>query len=328
MFKDITRTFSYTALDAAAEKAGLVQNKLSVSLIKNGKNSGKASEDDSIEKSDILFLYQPDAMTLLTFSSRQGEIVETLVLAKEKNYAIATLSDEMVSIKSVGSDELLDFFRAAMQIKERMDQHKIVEMNLNEWIAWSCMMDTIKRIDLESRVLHAPLAFEITEEQLKEEFEIASAYVDRRWLLPFMLDTFSQDLEINVKKGIKGLVTKKYFSVEKDGNLTLTDEGSNLLTALSDWQIVLAGKSLFQHQGKLALLDVAFIRTKESLWYIDPLEEGVLKTIEEKQALDAFLTLTATGEPADLQETVKFCKYCGTEVSPVGRFCKNCGKPI
>lgn len=358
MLKQETVTISKEAALGAAQQLGIEPNRLS-SLLDIFKASGKKSVGgkDLVEGRQELLrrLAQPYNISFLSSVLQDETFFFTTILTGKDDYAFYGAEGDDIRLKPAESDEISLLVRDIIGAAGVHKTNTVLSLSRNGLLSLACLLDVIRRRKLENLILHVVGSEPIEIRDLENELAIAQENRDMRWLTPFFLNAFNMKSPFDFKKGLGELSDMGIAKLQKNA-ITLHDEKSGWLDMLGGKKSILGINSMFYHQDSLQLLSAAFLRAGEYLYYIEGGEQVTWASIDENQLEEAILTLIAPGdnpgstaakpEPAvaELAETVntsddegsepaakpspKFCKYCGTPLTPGGKFCRSCGKPV
>lgn len=356
MLKQDTVILSKEAAIGALKQLGIESNRLS-ELLDISKASGKkpSGAQGLIDGQQELLrrLAQPYNISFLSSVLQDESFFFTTILTGKDDYAFYGAEGDDIRLKPAESDEISLLVRDIIGAAGVHKTNTALSLSRNGLLSLACLLDVIRRRKLENLILHVVGSEPIEIRDLENELAIARENRDMRWMTPFFMESFNMKGPFDFQKGLRELSDMGVVKLQKNA-ITVQDEKSGWLDVLGEKKSILGINSMFYHQDALQLLSVTFLRAGEYLYYIEGGEQVTWASIDENQLKEAVLTLIAPGDnpgsitvgakptvaaeaaKADKTQALapsaesapKFCKHCGTALTPGGKFCRNCGKPI
>ncbi|AHM56333.1 hypothetical protein EAL2_c10350 [Peptoclostridium acidaminophilum DSM 3953] len=354
MLKQETVILSKEAALAAAQQLGIEPNRLSKLLDiseASGKNSKGGQGLGDGQKEQVRWLAQPYSISFLSAALQDENLFFTTILAGEEDYAFYGDEGDNIRLKPATANEVSLLARDLIGAAGVQKTNTALSLSKDGLVSLTCLLDVLKRRELENLILHVVGSEPIEMSDLEDELAIARENRDIRWLTPFFLDVFDMKSPFDLKRGLSELSNMGIVKLQKNA-VEVQEEMSGWLGMLSGRKSLLGISSIFYHNAALQLLSAAFLRVGDYLYCIEGGEKTTWVSIDEKQLKETVMTLIAPGEnpgglnakeeqvmsaePAVAVEATepaakpspKFCKYCGTPLAPGGKFCRSCGKPV
>ena len=263
------------------------------------------------------------------------------VLRDEKDAAyVGSEADDLIIIAKEPDDIMVELASYLGEVKDtpRIKQ----ELSLDALIALLAIVDSLRRIHLRNILNPDQTSFDLNLETISDEFTLAMNANDLRWLAPFVQDLRYEAKKMDFHKAFSEL-SKLGIIQYKDKQIGITETGSALIEEFSKRKTVLGIRSVFYHEGFLNYLALAFIRTANTIWYLNGSEKSSVMNISPLELRGFIATLLSPGEVPpvvevkEVEEVVnvekevsgpRFCRNCGEKLNPSAKFCKSCGTKL
>lgn len=308
---------------------------------------GLEEGDTKVEVDPAWMDVLPVVLQPLNFSGvklvfKDDSLLFTNVLRDEQDAAYVGSEAEDVLILAKAPDEIMEELASYLGEVEEAPRIK-QELSLDALIALLAIVDTIKRIKLTNILDPNQTEFDLDLETVSDAFLLAVNAKDLRWMAPFMQDLRYEAKKLDFNKALNEL-SKLGIIQYKDKKIEIADRAALLFEDLLSSKTMLGLRSVFYHDGVLNYLSLAFIRTENTIWYLDGAEKSSVMNVSPLELKGFITAMLAPGEipPAlevkHVEEEVvevekeargpRFCRNCGEKLSPGAKFCKSCGTKI
>lgn len=299
------------------------------------------------------YLLEPYNISFMTIITPQEDMVFMTLLSDEKNNGLYRYEEEfgVLTLKTMEAQESIALISALMGTRNSMKSQTNLTFTPIGMLTLAILVDYVRRENLENLILHLTGESEITISKIQEIFALSMESKDIRWFAPFVLEVFNP-LEMvaeekkDIKIGLQELANMGLIKLLKN-IVHITEQGYEFLELLIQPSGWIGIKSLYYHDHQLQLLSSLFIRAAKSLYYIMPRDVGEQYnwiSIDHEGFEEIFGMNIAPGEMPPLNNSssstntpilkaipeneVKFCIYCGKELTENAKFCRNCGKLV